>query len=138
MPQFKTTYNILTKYDEDELFDPNWMDSDKLILPLNSKWDYKREMLIEDVNIWEVIYQGSNGLGVYAAYDPYAEFYMVTTGLSKHIRMFGLFQYSGREVETFYGKNSEARVIKKMKELSIPFSLQPRWVDPDDMHLFMN
>jgi hypothetical protein len=136
MPQFKTTYNILTKYDEDELFDENWMDSDKLILPLNTKWDYKKEMHIEDVNIWEVIYQGSNGLGVYAAYDPYAEFYMITTGLSKHSRVFNGFNYSGREIETFYGKNAEYRVILKMKDLNIPISLQPRWVDNEEMYLF--
>lgn len=136
MPQFKTTYNILTKYDEDELFNENWMDSDKLILPLNTRWDYKKEMQIEDVNIWEVIYQGSNGLGVYAAYDPYAEFYMITTGLSKYSRIFNGFNYSGREIETFYGKNAESRAVLKMKELNIPISLQPRWVDNEEMYLF--
>ncbi len=78
MPQFRTTYNILTKSDEDELFDPNWMDSDKIILPPRVEWDYSRELQIEDVNIWEIIYQQGGGIGLYAAWDPFAEFYMLT------------------------------------------------------------
>ena len=49
MPFFKSTYNILKRPDEDEVFDPNWMDSDTLKLPKHKEWDYGRQMYIEDV-----------------------------------------------------------------------------------------
>ena len=80
MPFFKTTYNILVRPGEDELFDPNWMNSDKMILPPKKDWDYSRELQIEDIHIWEVLYEASGGIGIYAAWDPFAEFYMFTTG----------------------------------------------------------
>ena len=78
MPFFKTTYNILTKPWEDEAWDDNWMNSDTLILPPKKDWDYKRELTIEDVSLWEVIYQQGGGLALYASWDPYAEFYLIT------------------------------------------------------------
>ncbi len=51
--RFKSTQNIFK--DLQEYFDPNWMDSNSLILPPKKEWDYKRPMQIEDVDLWEVI-----------------------------------------------------------------------------------
>ena len=137
MPIFKTTYNILTKYDEDELFNPNWMDSDKLVLPPKKDWDYKEPLKLENVNIWEVLYEESNGVGVYAAYDPYAEFYLITTGFDRYnYKVINEFNYYPRYVEEYYGKNAQKNVIQRMKDLNIPFSLKKIWVDPDKMWLY--
>lgn len=136
MPFFKTTYNILVKSDEDELFNENWMDSDTLIIPPYKKWDYKREMEIEDVNIWEVIYEASNGIGVYAAYDPYAEFYMITTGFTEKSKEIGIFLYPEKIIETHYGGNVQAKVQKRISDLNIPISLKKIWVEPEDMWLY--
>lgn len=136
MPTFKTTYNILVKQDEDELFDENWMDSNKLVLPPQSKWDYKREMQIEDVDIWEVIYESSGGVCVYAAWSPYAEFYLITTGNNNFLRMINNVPYGDRIWETFYGKNANIHVMKRMKDLNIPFNINKKWVDEDDMWLY--
>ena len=74
MPTFKTTENIVTG--TGEYFDENWMDSDTLVLPEREYWDYQRELKIEDINIWKVIAEPW-GIGVYAAWDPYAEFYLI-------------------------------------------------------------
>jgi hypothetical protein len=127
MPFFKTTYNILTKPWEDELFDPNWMDSDKIILPPSKPWDYQREMKIQDVDIWEVLYQASGGIGLYAAWMPYAEFYMITKG----------WEMSGSLIiETHYGAGSLEEVKKRIKQLKIPVPLKEFWVEPEDMWLY--
>lgn len=137
MPIFKSTFNILKITDEDELFDPNWMDSDKLFLPPTKKWDYSRELSIEDIDIWEVIYERGGGIGLYAAWSPYAEFYMIClgvdykTGFVKNNKF-----YQDRIIETYYGKGALDMVIKKCKYLNIPVKLNRIWVDEDDMHLY--
>jgi len=120
MPLFKSTYNILTKVDEDEVFDPNWMDSDNLILPPKRDWDYSRELQIEDVNIWEVIFEYS-GVCLYASWDPYAEFYLLSV-LS--------------EIETFYGKDCQKRLYNKLNELKVPYKLNNLWIDSDKLKHF--
>lgn len=127
MPQFRTTYNILVKSDEDELFDPNWMDSDKIILPPKLAWDYARELQIEDVSIWEIIYQQGGGIGLYAAWDPFAEFYMITLPF---------FKYVPNSIETFYGNKASERAYKRAVELGMPVTLNKIWVDPDKVWLY--
>jgi hypothetical protein len=127
MPQFKTTYNILTKPWEDEAWNNNWMDSDKLVLPPKGEWDYNRTMQIEDVNLWEVIYQQGGGLGLYASWDPYAEFYLIT---HHH------FAVKTNAIETYYGPGAQEEVKKRAKELGIPVYLNEIWIDKEDMWLY--
>lgn len=127
MPFFKTTHNIFV--DNKEYFDINWMDSDKLVLPPNPKWDYSREIKIEDVDIWEVLWQASGGWGLYAAWCPYAEFYLLTYGFDTN---------STLKIDTFYGQGAQKRLVKKLKEFNIPYSLNEVWVDPEDMWLYQN
>jgi hypothetical protein len=114
MPFFKSTYNILKKQDEDEVFDENWMNYDGVYLPPKTNWDYKKELQIEDVQIWEVIYEQGGGTGVYASWDPYAEFYMVVI--------------SG-EIKTFYGTNIEKEVMRYLDLKKIPYPKNKKWVD---------
>lgn len=120
MPIFRTTDNIFK--DQGEYFDANWMDSDSLILPPNQEWDYKREMIIEDVDIWEVIAEVS-GLGVYAAWQPYAEFYLLKMP-------------DKNKTETFYGKQSQKRLYNNLKSKGISLKLHNRWVDTDKLWLY--
>jgi len=127
MPFFKTTYNILTKPWEDESWDDNWMDSDTLVLPPKKDWDYKRELTIEDVSLWEVIYQQGGGLGVYVSWDPYAEFYLIT---HDH------FSIKTNSIETYYGVGAQESVQRRAKELGIPLILNKIWVDPEDMWIY--
>jgi len=126
MPIFRTTKNILVSPWEDDLFDPNWMDSDKLVLPPKKDWDYARELKIEDVDIWEEIYRASGNLGLYAAWSPYAEFYLITLP----------FWYEGELIETFYGKNANKRAYKRALELGMHLHLNKVWVEPEDMWLY--
>lgn len=135
MPIFKTTLNILKIPDHDELHNRNWMDSDKLQLPPGgiddpkAAWDYNREMTIEDVDIWEVLYEASGGIGVYAAWCPYAEFYMVTTGWIPNT-------VCDRIIETYYGPTAQQIVYKRAAELGIPLKVQQVWVDTNDTWMY--
>lgn len=129
MPFFKTTKNIFIPW-EDELFSENWMDTNKVYTPPTKIWDYKKQLKIEDIDIWEVIYEQGGGVGVYAAWEPYAEFYLIRTGWKEELQ--------GRGLETYYGENSQEKVIKRCKELKIPLQINKLWIDPGDMWLFSN
>jgi hypothetical protein len=141
MPQFKSTYNILKKPDEDEVFNPNWMDSDKIILPPKKDWDYAREMQLEDVDIWEVIYESGGGIGVYASWCPYAEFYLITTGGDFRYMWEGTlngqrFNYMDKLYETYYGVGATKKVYNRAKELGIELPVNKIWVDEEEMWLY--
>lgn len=129
MPIFKTTHNIFMTPDEDELFDPNWMDSNKLTLPSRSPWDYKREMYIEDVDIWEQIHFKSGGTGLYASWSPYAEFYLIINNLYWSLN-------KSNSIETFYGPGAAAKAYVRATELGMSIHVKKTWVDPEDMWLY--
>ena len=124
--RFKSTHNIFKDFGE--VFDPNWMDSDKVIYPPKYDWDYARELQIEDVDIWEVIYEQGGGVGVYAAWCPYAEFYLIRTGWWNVA--------AGKDIETYYGPGADVAVQKRAKELNIPLFTNKIWVEPEDMFLY--
>jgi hypothetical protein len=126
--RFKTTQNIFKDFGEH--FDPNWMNSDSLILPPKKEWDYKRPMQIEDVDLWEVIYEQGGAVGVYASWDPYAEFYMIRVGW--------FLEQQGYGAEVYYGPGAQKQVQNRMREMSIPFSVNQTWVEPEDMWLYTN
>jgi hypothetical protein len=108
MPQFKSTKNILKDFG-DEVFHENWMDSDKIILPPSYDWSYDRVMEFEDVDIWEVIIERGGGVAVYAAWCPYAEYYIIRHNW-------------GEDLEAFYGRSVQPHVIQRLEELKIPYN----------------
>lgn len=105
MPRFKTTEMIFKG--TEEYFDENWMDTPFLQLPDHDAWDYSRELHIEDIDLWEVITEMSGITGLYAAFLPYAEFYMIIN----------------RTIidSTYYGKGSDEYAAKRCDELGIPY-----------------
>ena len=107
MPQFKSTYNILTKPWEDEVYNKNWFDKNFLELPPNPRWDNKRQLQIEDIDIWEVITEMSGPTGIYASWMPYAEFYMIVN--------------KGKIDSTYYGEGSDKYAAKRADDLNIPY-----------------
>ena len=126
--RFKTTQNIFKDFGEH--FDPNWMDSDSLILPPKKEWDYKRPMQIEDVDLWEVIYEQGGAVGVYASYNPFAEFYMIRVGW--------FLEQQGYGAEVYYGPGAMQKVMKRMDEMKIPYSTHKQFIEPDNMWLYTN
>lgn len=126
MPIFKTKDNLFKDFGE--YFDPNWMNSDKVEVPPIIEWDYSRELEIDDVDLWEVISDGYAGYGIYAAWMPYAEFYLVLPG--------AYLRSQGHEMETYYGQGAQKLIVKKMKQLGIPVPSNKIWVEPEDMWMY--
>ena len=118
---FRSTSDIFK--DKSEIF--SYKDVNNVIdaLPESKIWDYSREMQIEDVDIWEVIYENINNNGIYASWLPYAEFYMIIED--------GI-------VETFYGPGSQSKIKSFIKQKNIPLGFNKIWVDTDDMWLYEN
>lgn len=108
MPQFKTTQNILKDFG-DEVWHDNNMDSDKIILPPSPDWSYDRVMNFEDVEIWEVLIERGGGVALYAAWCPYAEYYIIRHNW-------------GEDIEAFYGRFVQPQVLERLEQLKIPYN----------------
>lgn len=134
MPIFRGNRDIFKTPDQDEVFNTNWMDSDKLVLPPSPAWDYHRAMTIDDVDIWEQIYYESGGLALYAAYCPFAEFYLITKRgiVDSHFN-----DYTGDHIETFYGVDSGRQAYLRATELGMAIHVNTAWVDDQDLWLYM-
>lgn len=104
MPQFKTNKNIFGDFG-DEVHDRNWMDADTVQLPPNPDWSYDRVLQPEDVEIWEVIMERGGAVALYAAWMPYAEYYIV--------------RYGHDHMEAFYGRSVRPLVKKFFDERDI-------------------
>lgn len=77
--RFKTTQQILVEYFGmvKSLYDDLRDGIDEL--PETENWNGTRPLRVEDVDIWEVILEnGGEGIGVYAAWSPYDELYILT------------------------------------------------------------
>ena len=133
MPTFRTTEQIKRGYGE--FYDDNWMDSNKIILPPKSKWLYDREMQIEDVDIWEVIAEPWEA-GVYAAWSPYAEFYLIRIESNYAGYDWSIYGKRNFQFETYYGAGANFAVQKRMKEFGIHIVPNQLWVEPEDMWLY--
>lgn len=121
MPIFKTNLDIF-KYGSEESHDYKRVSLGKEpVLPYSKKWDYSRELDIDDIELWEVIYEENGQIGVYAAWYPHAEFYMII---------------HKQDISLYYGKGSYKAVIEKIKELGLPIGLNKVWVDKEDMWLY--
>jgi hypothetical protein len=66
---------------------------------------------VDEVDIWEVISEMSGPIGVYAAWQPHAELYIVTCGW--------------RIVQEFSGWNANARLEKYLQANNIPYPKGP-------------
>ena len=126
MPLFRSNKDIFQTAGE-EVAERHWFDyEDVMYTPKINKWDYKRELKVDDIDIWEAMYEDSWGLGIYAAYRPYAEFYMI-----KHV------DYQGNTVlDTYYGAGAQDRIIKFMVENNIPVEMNQVWVEDSEMWLY--
>jgi hypothetical protein len=82
MPRWKATEQIINFHHDGEVFDENWMNYDRIFqyMPEPKPWTETRPPRVDEVDIWEVISEMSGPVGVYAAWQPYAELYIVTSG----------------------------------------------------------
>lgn len=113
MPRWKATEQILHLSKDGEYFDENWMNYDRIwqYAPPIIEWAEDRPMRVEDVDLWEVITEMSGPVGVYAAYMPYGELYIVTNGW--------------RIVAEFSGWNANKRLEDYLQANNIPYPKGP-------------
>ena len=113
MPRWKATEQILNLHKDGEVFDENWMNYDRIFqyMPDPTPWTEARPPRGEEIDIWEVITEMSGPVGVYAAWQPHAELYVVTSGW--------------RIVAEFSGWNANKRLETFLIEQGIPFPSTP-------------
>jgi len=88
MPRFKTKYNVFN--DLNELFPKDVADANGVYLPETWDWNGSSQITVDDVIIWECLYEESGLSGIYAAWAPYAELYIVTERQVSIKEFFGL------------------------------------------------
>ena len=119
--RLRTTKNIFKDHEEIDTLDFNYtlLDTD---LPPKTAWDYSRNLRLEDVDVWEVIYEEGGGTGVYASWEPYAEFYMLRLN---------------EKLEFFYGPGSQQFMLNYLKTAwNVTLTPTKKWIEPEYEHLF--
>lgn len=113
MPRWKATEQILHLSKDGEIFDPDWMNYDRIFqyMPDPTPWTAARPPRVDEIDVWEVITEMTGPVGVYAAWQPHAELYVVTRGW--------------RIVAEFSGWNANGRLEQYLIQNSIPYPKGP-------------
>lgn len=114
MPIFKTTNDILNN--------PWANDADFCVdeLPIKEEWIVDTPATFDDIQVWEQIYNQPGNIGVYAAWSPYVEIYII---------VYNLFVKSPYGIEVFLGANASEQIIEKMQELDVDLTTNYVWIN---------
>jgi hypothetical protein len=119
MPRWKATEQIINLHRDGEVFDENWMNYDSIFqyMPDPTPWTETRPPRVEEIDVWEVITEIGGPVGVYAAWQPHAELYVVT--------------HRWRIVQEFSGWNANARLEQFLIANNIPYPKGPDIPTPE-------
>lgn len=110
---FKSTYHIFNNPWKSDVPD---IDPNPVCLPPSASWKNCRPIKLDDVELWEQIYYVPGSVGVYAAWNPYADFYIITYNLVADdvVTKFKIFQ----------GFSASNDVLNELKQvgISLPFN----------------
>jgi hypothetical protein len=84
-------------------------------IPAMTAWYYVDEISIDKIKYWEKVYFKSNDLGIYAAHDPYVEYYIIVP------------YFFINNIETYYGVDAAVRVYNRAKDIGINLMLNTVW-----------
>lgn len=99
---FKSTYEVLnTPWEKKE---------DRNITITPPKWNGESPITIEDVVIWEQIYHQPGNIGIYVAWSPFEEFYLV---------VYDLFSKTSAGVKAFSGPDAVSQILSIASKLNI-------------------
>jgi hypothetical protein len=93
------------------------------LLPKRTEWNYSKELTIDDVKTWEEIYYQEGTIGIYASWDPYAEFYIV---------VYNLFTAGPNGIKIFQGQCAYKEVIHYAEKFGISLKLDKIWIDAEN------
>jgi hypothetical protein len=74
---------------------------------------------IDDINLWEEIYYNSGTIGVYAAWDPYEDFYIIVHNL--HL--------DKNYIETYTGSTAVDAIINRCQEFGIDLNISESFIN---------
>lgn len=99
---FKSTYEIINQ---------PWKDyADTSVSKRPPSWHNKKEISIDDVVVWEQIYHQPGNIGIYVAWSPFEEFYLIC---------YDLLAKSSAGIKTFSGKSAFIEVQKVAEKFDI-------------------
>ena len=116
------------KHIESSIWDNKYLLSSNVEIFLK-KWDYNNPVEILDIELWEELYFSPGVLGIYAAYNPNIEFYIIVHNL------FLNFDYG---IEKFYGVGASKNLYERSKKFGIILPTVRYWVDQEDLDLYTN
>jgi len=97
-----------------------------LTLPPRREWQYKEEIKFADVSLWEEIYHQPGNFGIYAAWDPYAEFYVIVHYLFKD-EQWG--------IQKFYGADASTKVLQEAALYGVDLPTTNIWISDAESQL---
>lgn len=115
MPRFKSSADLLAGVHVD--FNENFIENAVNKTPPSLPWNGDRPITFNDVDVWEFISESSGPIGIYAAWNPYAEFYVVTFG--KEV------------IAEFSGWNANKRLEDFLVANNIPYPKGPDFDVPE-------
>ena len=122
MPIWRSTEQILSPVKYGCIEPHEWITQDNpLGYPPMVLWKSNRPPKIEEIDIWEAIIEMSGPTGVYAAWSPYAELYIVT--------------HKWQIIEEFSGWNANKRlenflIAKNIQYPKAPDEPTPEFIQP--------
>jgi hypothetical protein len=88
--------------------------------PLSMDCNYSQPLKIKDIEVWEEIYRQPGNIGIYAAWSPYAEFYLI---------IHELFFNFDQGIEIFSGEYAMSDIMKRSKEFGIDLPVNKIWTN---------
>lgn len=85
-----------------------------------TSWHGQFNPCINEIKLWEVIYSKPNIIGVYAAWDPYVEFYII------HYPVLAGIEFHHQE---FFGPNASEEVHATMQKYGIDLPIHNVWIE---------
>ena len=111
MPVFKTTDEILTNRWE--------VGQETTNFPRRHQWIKTRIVEFSDITTWEQIYFQPGNIGIYAAWSPYVEMYVITYNLLDHYTV-------------YFGEDAGKTVFQTAHKLGITLPINHVWVPQND------
>jgi hypothetical protein len=111
MPVFKTTNEILTNRWE--------VGQETIDLPRRYEWIKSRTVEFSDITTWEQIYFQPGNIGIYAAWSPYVEMYVITYNLLNYYTV-------------YFGEDAGKAVFQTADKLGVTLPINQVWVPQND------
>jgi len=124
---FKTTDEILQSHWNDQEFRVSTTPSNLTVLPPRQQGLYLYNLTVEDIRMWETLYYEGGNIGIYGAWDPYSEFFIIT---------YNLFLDSPAGIEVFSGSGAIRRLHAKAKELGVDLEISEIWVESENVKYY--